>query len=371
MFLTASAWFLLLLLLVPLIVWQLFRKRRDGAIQYSSVATAADLPRTWRERFRWLPPALGVLAIILMIMALARPQEGRKQTITDSEGIAMELVVDCSGSMQALDFELQGQPVDRLTAIKDVAGKFVLGDGGLPGRFSDLIGLITFARYADALNPPTLDHPFLTARLNQAEIVTDRNEDGTAIGDAIGLAIEKLNDLDPQRRGGDAADGQGEPPKIKSKVIILLTDGENNSGDLDPLPAAELAQSLGIKIYTIGVGTRGQAPVPVTDPFSGRRVLQMMPVTIDEDTLKQVATTTGGRYFRATDTDSLENIYREIDQLEKSYVEARHLVDYRELAIEPLQAGWIRIPPLVLLALICLAARALLGNTVFREFSNP
>ena len=155
--------------------------------------------------------------------------------------------------------------------------------------------------------------------------------------------------------------------KVKSKVVILLTDGENNAGELDPLPAAELAKAMGIKIYTIGVGTKGQAPVPVIDPFSNRRVLRMMQVNIDEDTLKKVADETGGKYFRATDTESLANIYAEIDQLEKSYVEARHFVDYRELAIEPVQFGWIAVPPLVLLALICLAAQVVLSNTVFRQ----
>ncbi len=184
--------------------------------------------------------------------------------------------------MQALDFELAGEPVDRLTAIKDVAGKFVNGGESLEGRFSDLIGLITFAGFADSLTPPTLDHSYLTSQLQHAEIATDRSEDGTAIGDAIGLAIEKLADLDRGSQKSDV-DESASQRQIKSKVVILLTDGENNAGELDPLPAAELAKAMGIKIYTIGVGTKGQAPVPVFDPFSNRQVLRMMQVNIDED----------------------------------------------------------------------------------------
>ena len=368
MFLTSSAWFLLLLLLLPVIIWRLIRNRRTSAITFSSTQNAAELPRSWRQRLQWLPPTLGVLAIISMIVALARPQEGRKQTITDSEGIAIEMVVDRSGSMQAMDFQLEGQPVDRLTAIKDVAGKFINGGDNLEGRYSDLIGLITFAGFADSLTPPTLDHSYLTAQLQHAEIATDRNEDGTAIGDAIGLAAEKLSNLDKESTSVQA-DESVKKRQVKSKVVILLTDGENNAGELDPLPAAELAKSMGIKIYTIGVGTKGQAPVPVIDPFSNRRVLRMMQVNIDEDTLKKVAEETGGKYFRATDTQSLANIYAEIDELEKSYVEARQFVDYRELAIEPVHFGWINVPPLVLLALICLAAQVLLRNTVLRQIA--
>ena len=366
MFPTSSSWFLLLLLLVPLVIWQLYRNRHSSAIKFSSTNNAAGLPPSWRQRLRWIPPTLGVLAVVLMIVALARPLEGRKQTVTDAEGIAIEIVVDRSGSMQALDFELEGEPVDRLTAIKDVAGKFITGGDNLDGRFSDLIGLLTFAGFADSLTPPTLDHSYVTAQLQNAEIATDRREDGTAIGDAIGLAIEKLSNLD--KSASDSDDHKhSKQRQVKSKVIILLTDGENNAGELDPLPAAELAEAMGIKIYTIGVGTKGQAPVPVLDPYSNRRVLRMMQVNIDEDTLKKVAQETGGKYFRATDTQSLANIYAEIDQLEKSYVEARHFVDYRELAIEPVQLGWIAVPPLVLLALICLASQVLLSITVFRH----
>jgi len=183
---------------------------------------------TLRQKLLWLPKVLFLLALLFLVISLARPREGREQTITQSEGIAIEMVVDRSGSMRALDFKIAGEHVDRLTAIKNVAGKFVMGDESLDGRFSDLVGLITFAGYADGVTPPTLDHGFLTSSLNQTEI---------AIGDAIALAVEKLNALDENR-----------DDKVKSKIIILLTDGENTAGDLEPVAAAELAQTLGIKI---------------------------------------------------------------------------------------------------------------------------
>ncbi|MEZ6081432.1 MAG: VWA domain-containing protein [Pirellulaceae bacterium] len=177
------------------------------------------------------------------------------------------------------------------------------------------------------------------------------------MGDAISLAVEKLNALDARQK-----------EKVKSKVIILLTDGENNAGVLEPIQAAELAETMGIKIYTIGVGTKGEAPVPVTDVF-GRSTVQMMPVNIDEATLEKVASITGGKYFRATDTDSLKAIYGEIDKLEKTSVEAQYFVDYRELAVQSTTAGWYSIPPLLLIAFVLLAARLVLQQTWLRELA--
>ena len=360
MFLTASTWFLLLLMAVPLLAWQYLR-RKQSAITFSSTEVAQHLPKTLKQRLTWLPTALGLTALTLLIVAMARPQEGRKETITDSEGIAIEMVVDRSGSMQAMDFTVEGQPVDRLTAIKDVAGKFINGEDGNDGRIADLVGLVSFAGNADGLVPPTLDHSYVTSHLDSLEIVNRRSEDGTAIGDGIGLAIEKLAQLDLKAEESDQFE------KIKGKVVILLTDGENNAGQLDPVPAAELAKSFDIKIYTIGVGTKGQAPVPVVDPFTGEKVVRMMDVNIDEETLQKVAEETGGRYFRATDSDSLAAIYEEIDQLEKSRVEARHLMDYREFAIESVNIGGIAVPSLISMSMFCLAGQVLLGNTWLRQ----
>jgi len=354
-----SACFLLLLLLIVPAAWLLFRKQKASAIRFSSTSAAAVAGATWKTRTRWILPCLRLLAIALLIVAIARPMLGRKVTTVDSDGIAIQLVVDRSGSMQAMDFEVDGRPVDRLTAIKDVAGKFVNGGDDLPGRFADLVGLITFAGYADGVSPLTLDHSYLTARLRKTEIATDQNEDGTAIGDAISLALEKLKTLDQRR------DEQGE--EVQSKIVILLTDGENNAGSVEPSEAAALAETLGIKVYTIGVGTTGRAPVPVTNPLTGRRTMQWAEVHIDEETLRNIAQKTGGKYFRATDTESLAAIYEEIDILEKSRVEERHYVDYRELAIEPLPAGFFQLPPLVLVALILLVTQSCLGAFVYRQ----
>ncbi|MCC7086199.1 MAG: VWA domain-containing protein [Pirellulales bacterium] len=352
-----SIWFLVLLMLLPLLAWRMFVKR-PAAINFSSTQAAKQLPPTWRMRLRWLPPLLRLAALALLIVGLARPQFGRTQTSVDSEGIAIQMVVDRSGSMRAMDFKLDGRPVDRLTALKKVAGQFILGGDGLEGRGNDLIGLVTFAKFADGASPMTLDHAFTVGKLNDAEIVVDEREDGTAIGEGLGLAIERLKTLDesrkPQRQGA-----------VKSKIIVLLTDGENNAGDLNPLDAAKLAATLGIRIYTIGVGTHGSAPFPVINPFTGRQELRPMEVSIDEDSLTKIADSTGGKYFRATDTDSLENIYAAIDKLEKSRVEEKRFTDYRELAIQPAREG-SSFPPLLLLSFGLLASECLLGACVFR-----
>ncbi len=262
-----SPWYFLLLLLIPLLAWRLFAPRRRSAIRFSSLKLAQQMTPTLRQRLTWLPAALTLAAITLIILAVARPREGREQTVAESEGIAIEMVVDRSGSMQAMDFQVDGEHVDRLTAIKKVAGEFVMGSEKktLDGRFSDLVGLITFAGYADGETPPTLDHAFLVSQLNNARIVTNRSEDGTAIGDAISLAVEKLNALDARQK-----------QKVQSKVVILLTDGENNAGQLEPVQAAELAATMGIKVYTIGVGTRAKhlfrSPTrSVVEPSSGCR----------------------------------------------------------------------------------------------------
>ncbi|MGD9631860.1 MAG: VWA domain-containing protein [Pirellulales bacterium] len=365
-----SPWYFLLFLLLPLVAWRLWSRTRDIAVPFSSTQFALDLKPTWRQRLAWVPAALTLVAVTLLVIALARPREGREQTIVDADGIAIEMVVDRSGSMQAMDFQIDGKHVDRLTAIKNVAGRFVAGDEAaaankpsedkqsLTGRVSDLVGLVTFGGFADAVTPPTLDHAFVLAQLNNQEIVSRRDEDGTAIGDAISLAVEKLNTLDNHKK-----------EKVKSKVMILLTDGENNAGEVDPIQAAELAKKMGIKIYTIGVGTRGEAPMPVRNPFTGRLDMQWVPVSIDEETLTKIADTTGGKYFRATDTESLAAIYKEIDQLEKTSIEARHFVDYRELAIQGSHVGGWALPPLVLVALGLLVGRVVLSNTVFREFA--
>lgn len=349
--------FLLLLLALPLVAWRMWAIRTTQAVTFSSTQFAMDLQPTWRQRLQWVPPALLLLGMALLIVCLAGPREGNEKTSTSSQGIAIQILVDRSGSMRAMDFKMDNQPVDRLTAIKDVASRFLKGDDVLEGRFHDLVGLVTFAGFATAQTPPTLDHNFVVQQLAGAQIVTRRDEDGTAIGDAMGLALEKLSSMD-----------ETQSKKIESKIVILLTDGENTAGDMDPLQAADLAKMLGIKVYTIGVGTKGRAPIPIRDPFTGRQRILWEDVNIDEKTLTQIAETTGGKYYRATDTKSLENIYAEIDELEKTEVESVQYVDYRELAVQSIRWGALELPSVAWWAMISVSLSVILKQTTFREF---
>ncbi len=350
-----SAWWLLLLPLALLA--GLPRWRRRPTLVHASIKDLSAAGRSWVGRIRWLPATIRTVGIVLLIICIARPIKANERSQVFVEGIAIQSVIDRSGSMRALDFELAGGRVDRLTAVKKVLTDFIDGDDDLMGRPDDLVGLITFAGYADTASPLTLDHPYVIDALDKVRIATDQSEDGTAIGDAIALAVERLRELDAR---GDQA-GR----RIKSRVIVLLTDGENNAGDLDPLVAAEIASAFDVRIYAIGVGSNGVAPVPARDPF-GRQVMGRQRVSIDEKTLEAVAEATGGRYFRATDTDSLRRIYTEIDDLEKTTTEQRRYRSYRDLAVQPLSIGRLELPPLLLIALLLLAVEQILIHTRFR-----
>ena len=319
-------WLLLLLPLVGIGVWQMLRSRRT-AVLFSSVAILRSLPVTLALRIkRWLPWLL-LAGLPLLVLAVARPQRGREEFRLRSEGIAIEMCIDRSGSMEALDFQLEGKSANRLAVVKKAFRDFVSGGEGLGGRDDDLIGLIAFGGFADALCPLTLDHGALLQVVDaveipqpiyntQGQVINARllqEEQMTAIGDALALAVERLK-----------------PIKAKSKVIILLSDGESNAGVVDPSEAAAAAKTFGMKIYTIGVGTTGMVPIPQTDMF-GRRVLQQAMVRIDEDALKALAETTGGRYFNAQDTAALSSVYGEIDKLEKTATEGRVYTEYHEL----------------------------------------
>ena len=354
-----SAWFLLLLAFVPVIWWRYLSQRYRSTVRFSSTAALRSLDRTWKTRMRLVLPVLRTLAVVLLVVALARPRKGNEQTRVFSEGVAIQMLVDRSGSMQAMDFHLDGQRVNRLAAVKKVVQSFVLGDDGLPGRPDDLIGMITFARFADSKCPLTLDHGYLVETLQKTEIVTQRTEDGTAIGDAIALGVEHLRALERQRRLRGAE-------RIKSKIMILLTDGENNAGDITPLKAAELAKTFDIKIYTIGAGTEGIVPMRDINMF-GQPVLRRVSAHIDEETLRRIAATTDGKYFRATDTDSLRQVYAEIDKLEKTKTEEKRYLQYKELATESVEAGRIRLPPLLLGVFVLLAVEMVLANMAFRQ----
>jgi len=353
-------WWLLLLLLLPL-VWM--RWLRPSARATVVLPAAGALLASGARgtgllvRARWLVPTLRTLAVAILVLGLAGPIKANEQTRVLVEGIAIEMVIDRSGSMMALDFSRANRQMDRLDAVKLVATEFIKGGGGLPGRPNDLIGLVTFARFADSLSPPTLDHDFVIEALMSLRPATQQGEDGTAIGDGVALAVERLRDLaesrtdDPSRR-------------IKSRVIILLTDGENNAGDIDPMTAAELARTLGIRVYTIGVGSRGMAPMPVQTPLGMQYVNQ--PVSIDEDLLRRMADLTGGEYFRATDERSLRAIYERIDMLEKTASEERRYLQSTALAVEPFTLGGARIPPLLLGVVVLLALELLLSHTRLR-----
>jgi Ca-activated chloride channel homolog len=319
-------WLLLLVPLAGIALWQM-RRRRRAAVLYSSVTILKSLPVTMAMRIKRLLPWVLLAGLGLLVIALARPQRGREEFRVRSEGIAIQMCIDRSGSMQALDFQIDQKRANRLAVVKKTFREFVGGGSGLSGRDDDLIGLIAFGGYADALCPLTLDHAALLhvleaveipqpIRDTQGRIINERllqEELSTAIGDALALAVDRLK-----------------PIEAKSKIIILLSDGESNAGVVQPAEAAEAAKAFGMKIYTIGVGTTGTVPMPAVDPF-GREVLVPQMVRIDEGALKALSDATGGRYFNAQDTETLRNIYGEIDRLEKSVAEGRVYTEYKEL----------------------------------------
>ncbi|HSW46663.1 MAG TPA: VWA domain-containing protein [Phycisphaerae bacterium] len=355
-----ARWVLLLLLFLPVIWWRVYLRRPDEAMRFSSVDPLRRLRPGWRVRLRWLLPVLRSLALILLIVAIARPRKGNEQTRIRAEGIAIGLIVDRSGSMQAMDFTIAGKRANRLAAVQNVVRSFVLGDDDLKGRPDDLIGLIAFGTFADSKCPLTLDHSYLIDALDRTEIAKTEEEGQTAIGDAVALGVEQMRNLQQSRRlqqGG----------AIRSRVLILLTDGQSNAGDIDPLKAAEMAATFGIRVYTIGAGTRGLAPVPALDPFTGNMTFRQMPVDIDEETLGKIADATGGRYFRATDTDSLRKVYAEIDKLEKTETEERRFLQYRELATEWTHWGRLSVPPVLLMVFVLLGLEVLLSQTWLRR----
>lgn len=320
----AYPWILYFLLLIPLLtVWYIWKgRKKDAAINYSSLKMFEKVPATFRERLRHLPYALRMLALVFLIIALARPQNFSSGQSVNAEGIDIAMVLDISGSMLAEDFK-----PNRLEAAKDVIDKFI------SARTSDRIGLVIFSRDAFTQCPLTIDYSVLRNLLS--DIRTGMIEDGTAIGNGIANGINRLKDSN-----------------AKSKVIILLTDGVNNAGEVDPISAAEIASTFGIRIYTIGVGTRGQAPYPVQTPFGTR--YQMVPVEIDEGILKKISEITGGEYFRATNNRALEDIYNKIDKMEKTKIE---ITSYRNAS--ELFAGWLSIA-FVLLLLELLASKTIL-----------
>ena len=292
--LASPAW-LLLLLLLP-VGWLWSRRRRRRALVLPALATAGDLPRTWRERLRAAPEILRAIAFVLGVMALARPQQLEAGRPVTTSGVDIILALDASGSMKAEDF----QPRNRLEVAKQAAIEFV-GD-----RPSDRIGLVSFAGQAVTQAPLTLDHEAVEGAIGRVQI--GALAEGTAIGTALATSVNRLR-----------------PSDARSRVVILLTDGVNNAGQIDPLTAAETARALGVRVYTIGVGTTGEAPYLLEDPRFGRRYVRVV-VRIDEDVLRDISGRTGGRYYRATDPQALAAVYHEIDRLERSPLSGRRPV---------------------------------------------
>ncbi len=359
-----TPWALLLFLALPFLGYVMLRKRRSAAVRFPSLVDMKSGPVSWRQRFRPVLVGLRLLSLALLILALARPRKGTVLDEISTEGVAIETVVDRSGSMNT-EMDYDQEKLNRLEVVKRVLTDFIEGDKeGLGGRAGDLIGLVTFARYADTTCPLVLSHNVLTEFLENTDIVTLRNEDGTAIGDAIALAAARLRKAEEEllRRNAQLGFGeQGEEAnaerggfKIKSKAIILLTDGRNNTGDYTPMQAAELAQKWGIKIYTVGIGS-GQSFMVVNDPLFGRR---RVPVRddLDEGLLKAMADKTGGFYGRAGDAQALRDIVKRINELEKTEVRSIQYTQYAEHF-----ERWT-MPALVLLVLEMLA-----GCTVFRK----
>lgn len=315
-----------LLLVLPLMVYVHFwrENQRTSDFRYPTISRARGLDRTWRIRLRHLPFFFRLAATALLIIVLARPQLFDKEVKRNVEGIDIILCLDTSTSMAAEDLK-----PNRIEAAKDVAVNFV------EGRLSDRIGIVPFAAQSFTQCPLTTDYSVVVSLLEDLHM--GMVEDGTAIGMALATALNRLRESE-----------------AKSKVVILLTDGQNNRGEIDPVTAAQAAQALGIRVYTIGVGTRGEAPYPVETVFGKR--YQNIPVNIDEDMLREIARLSGGKYFRATNNRALRDIYSEIDRLERTRVSVE---EYRRVAE--------MFGPWLLMAILCLMFDALLGATIVRK----
>lgn len=329
MFVFKDPWILLLLLLIPLLVVITRKRRMDSAFTFSSKELVEDLKPTLRQRFSGSLVFFRTAALALILIALARPQSILEETKTVSEGVDIVLALDMSGSMLAEDFKMGQKRINRSDVVKQVVKEFI------QKRKDDRIGMVAFAARAYTVCPLATDYTWINENLDRVKV--GMIEDGTAIGSAIASSLNRLR-----------------TSKTKSRIIILITDGINNAGNISPVVAAEAARALKIKIYTIGVGTKGLVPYPVGRDSFGRSVYQNIPIEIDEDILKKIADMTGAKYYRATDTETLRKIYDDINKLEKSNIEHFGYRETSELFF------YFLIPGLLILAL-----EILLANTIF------
>ena len=325
-------WLLFLLGVIAIVIYAYIKKIGHARVRFSSVHNLKKIKHSKSILLRHTLIGLRCLCLALIVIAMARPQAGNKQTEYLSEGIDIILCIDTSGSMRALDFTIGGQRIDRLTVVKEVVKKFI------KARKSDRIGMVVFGQNAFTQCPLTLDYGILLDFLDRVKIGI-AGEDATAIGDAIATGVKRLKTLE----------------KAKSRVMILLTDGRNNAGMIDPATAAMIAKEFDVKVYTIGAGTEGEAPFLIEHPLFGKQYVYQK-VDLEEDALQEIADTTQGYYFRAKDTQSLEKIYAQIDQLEKTEVKVKEYMEYEELF------WWFLIPALALLLI-----EVVLSQTRFRK----
>lgn len=319
----------LALLAVPLVIL-LNRFQHKGGLSFSDLSffpKARPSLKLLASKYIYL---LRVAALVLGVIALGRPQSPLEETRIQTEGLDIVLAVDVSSSMLAEDFTVKGKRANRLAAVKEVVNDFV------KHRQNDRIGLVAFAARAYTVCPLTLDYGWFLENMERLEI--GLIEDGTAVGAGLSSSLNRIKDTES-----------------KEKVVILLTDGRNNAGDISPFTAAEASSSLGVKVYTIGAGTKGHAPYPMKD-FLGNTVYQPVQIDIDENTLRKIAEETGGEYFRATDTASLQEIYERINELEKTKMEEQGYMEYKEL-----------FPYFLLPALLLLLLEVILRNTLLRR----
>jgi Ca-activated chloride channel family protein len=327
----AHPWFLLLLLLLPPLAWLKGKRGVPPAFVYSSVQLVRGMQNISRSRPGGFLPSLRWLILGIFIVALAQPRLSKSTTEVKASGIDIVAALDLSGSMISEDFVVDGQRVNRVNMAKSVLRDFI------DRRPNDRIGLVVFAKQAFIATPLTLDHDYLQENLARLQIGTI-DSDATAIGDALATALNRLRTV-----------------KAKSKIIILATDGQNNAGKIDPLMAADAAAALGVKIYTVGIGEQGSAPMPVF--MGGQKVgYQNVPVDVDEATLKKIADKTGGKYYRADNAEKFQQIYDEINKLEKTEAVVSKFTEYKEL-----------FPWLVAAGLALLLIEIVLGQTAFRR----
>ena len=350
----AHPWLLGLLALLPLLLWAARARSIRPRVLFPNTGGVIEAggASTWRIRLRWLPGLARAMALILIIVSLARPQETKGWTTTSTEGIAIQVVFDRSGSMR----EPMGgdDATSRMETARKTLAQFVTGDGAsLRGRAGDMIGLVAFARYADTISPLARVHEPLVDAVTRIQPAENRAEDGTAIGDGLMLGASRLKRAE-EEIAREAKQGGGRPDfTIKSKVIVLMTDGQNNAGDASPYDAAKLAGEWGIRIYTIGVGA-GEHMTTINTPFGQQQIPRGN--NVDADMLTQIASSTGGAYFEAGSPTALAQAYAAIDALEKSKIDSTEHTKRNE-----------RFVPLALAAIACLAIELLLTTTLLRR----